>query len=547
MAGCASIESDWTRTQNEGTPVAFERFLQQYPSSKYSDDAKKIWWQMTLSSIQDMRVDLSQIHDFLEPKDLERVDALMQRRLRDHGYAPGVSSRVRIMPEINWSKVNYSEKDYTIPGYQFRVTRVHIFADFAVAIVPAESSFAAISCSSGKYRSVGVFPIENGKIEDEGQINLWIKQNLPAEIQTNSFEKALEACLSKLDEVLERPRTTTGERAKVEEVEKQLPEVTTRIAEPKLKLDKQKVLLTVDFQAGQILQYKFVSSREMELNWDPAGQASKPGSRTSSKSTESMEMVVAYTPVEVDPYGLTTIKATCKSAKVTRSKDATSRAGKPAPSAVEGNDAVEYVAGKTFTFTVGPTGKFEDYSQLNELIQQIGEKPFWQDARLGRMKAPDMIGDFILTQWFLWDSISSIEKPAAGVSAGQTWKSKLSIPTPMVMRKARDVTYQLSEIRQSEKGQLAVIQSSYSLAESVPSGWPIPYSGTFQMPGTFGFLRGYKVLDLKGEGEELFDIERGRIEQSTQQYQMQLEASLPLPLGTNPQITIRQKLTMQLM
>ena len=300
-----------------------------------------------------------------------------------------------------------------------------------------------------------------------------------------------------------------------------------------------KLLLTVDFQKGRTLSYKFVSSREIEINWDPAGTASKSTQSTINQSSESLEMVVAYTPVEVDPYGLTTIEATCKSAKATRSKSVTSRAGK--------KDAVEYAAGKTYTFTVGPTGKIEDYSQLNELIREIGEKPFWEDARLGRMKAPDMIGDFILTQWFLWDSISSIEKPTKGASTGQTWKSKLSIPTPMVMRKARDVSYKLEEIREDAKGRLAVIRSAYSPAESVPNGWPIPYSGTFGMPGTFGFLRGYKVLDLKGEGEELFNIDRGRIEQSTQQYQMQLDASLPLPLGTNPQITIRQKLTMQLL
>lgn len=311
------------------------------------------------------------------------------------------------------------------------------------------------------------------------------------------------------------------------------------LQEQKQRVTQGKALLTVDFQEGQTLQYKFISSRETEINWDPMGTASKSTKSTINQSSESMEMVVAYTPVEVDPYGPSTIKATCKSAKVTRSKSATSRAGQ--------KDAVEYIAGKTFTFTVGPTGKIEDYSQLNALIQEIGEKPFWEDARLGRMKAPDMIGDFILAQWFLWDSISSIEKPTKGASAGQTWKSKLSIPTPMVMRKARDVTYKLEEIRESAKGRLAVIRSSYSPAESVPSGWPIPYSGTFQMPGTFGFLRGYKVLDLKGEGEELFNIDRGRIEQSTQQYQMQLEASLPLPLGTNPQITIRQKVTMQLL
>ena len=299
-------------------------------------------------------------------------------------------------------------------------------------------------------------------------------------------------------------------------------------------LSEEKALLTVDFQDGQTLRYKFVSSREITIDWDPTGKASKTATPTSSKSTESMEMVVAYTPSEIDPYGLTTIKATCESVKVKRSKG-------------PNKDAVEHFAGKTFTLTVGPTGKIEDYSQLDELIKEIGKKAF-QPNTDDRVKDPDMICDFVTSQWFLWDSVSSLKKPSEGLGIGQSWKSKLSVPAPMVMRKARDVTYRLDEIRKTEKGRLAVIRSFYQMADSVPRSWPIPYSGRFQMSGTFGFLSGYKLLDLKGQGEELFNIDAGRIEQYIQWYQMQLKASLLIPLSSvNPQITIKQNLTMQLL
>jgi hypothetical protein len=210
-------------------------------------------------------------------------------------------------------------------------------------------------------------------------------------------------------------------------------------------------------------------------------------------------------------------------------------------------DAVEHLAGKTFTFTVGPTGKIEDYSQLDELLKEIGNKAFFTDANGDRIKEPDMICDFIAGQWFLWDSVSSLKNPSKGVAVGQSWKSKLSVPSPMVMRKAREVTYKLDEIRQSEKGRLAVISSSYSKAEAVPRSWPIPYSGSFQMKGTFGFLSGYKLLSLEGRGEELFNIEAGRIEQYNQQYQMQLEAFISIGIGVKPMITIKQNLTMELL
>ncbi len=292
-------------------------------------------------------------------------------------------------------------------------------------------------------------------------------------------------------------------------------------------------LLTVDWQEGQTLEYKFVSGREIIIDWDPTGKASKPGKSSLDKSNESMEMVIAYTPIKIDPYGLTTIEATCKSVKVAKSKR-------------QRKDAVEYLAGKTFTFTVGPTGKIEDYSQLDKLLKDLGKKVFLPNTGKVRTKDADMICDFVETQWFLWDSVSSIKRPSKGVAIGESWMSKLSIPSPIVMRKARDVTYKLDEIRQSEKGRLAVISSSYQIADSVPQNWPIPYSGMFQMKGTFGFLGGYKLLSLEGSGEELFNIDAGRIEQSNQQYQMQLQASIPMGIDVKPMITIKQKLTMEL-
>jgi hypothetical protein len=292
-------------------------------------------------------------------------------------------------------------------------------------------------------------------------------------------------------------------------------------------------LLTVDWQEGNSLEYKFLSKREINIDWDPTGKLSRPGQRSDENSTESLETVVEYQPKEIDPYGSTTIEARCKLVRVTRSKGMQ-------------KDAVQYLNGKTFTFTVGPNGKIEDYSQLDELLKETGEKAFFMSADGERIKEPDMISDFVATQWFMWDSISSLDNPSRGAVVGQSWKSQLSIPSPMVMRKARDVTYRLDEIRQSEKGKLAVISSSYRQAETAPRSWPIPYSGRFQMRGTFGFLSGYKLLELEGQGEEMFNIDEGRIEKYNQQYQMKLESRIPMGISVRPMITIKQELTMEL-
>jgi hypothetical protein len=66
------------------------------------------------------------------------------------------------------------------------------------------------------------------------------------------------------------------------------------------------------------------------------------------------------------------------------------------------------------------------------------------------------------------------------------------------------------------------------------------------MSGRFGFLRNYRFLDLQGQGEELFNIDKGRTEQYNQQYQVQVDASLLMGIGPRPRITIKQKLTMEL-
>ena len=297
---------------------------------------------------------------------------------------------------------------------------------------------------------------------------------------------------------------------------------------------KEKVVLTVDFQQGKTLRYKFLTGRDITI---ALGSTENPSQarKTTDKSSESLEIIMAYKPIEIDPFGFSKIEAKCESVKVTRSRRSQ-------------RDAVENLGGETFTLTVGPTGKIEDYSSLDALLKEIGEKAFQADTSRGRIKNPDMISDFVATQWFLWDSIAGIEEPSDGIAIGQTWKSKLSIPTPMVMRKAREVTYKLDEIRESETGRLAVITGTYQPADSVPQSWPIPYSGKFQMTGPFGFYRNYRIQSLKGSGEELFNIDSGLTEQYNQQYTIEMKASLLLPLaGAEPRITIDQTITMTLL
>ena len=301
-----------------------------------------------------------------------------------------------------------------------------------------------------------------------------------------------------------------------------------------------KTLLTVDFKPGQTLKYKFVSSRNMTVDWG-AMRGGDPTKTKINKSSESLEMVVSYTPVEVDPYGVSTIRADCESAKAKRTSE----------SARQQNwqEAAETFAGKSWTFTVDARGKIVDGSGFRDALLQAGQRAFRADRSKGLIKDPDMLFDVIATQWFLWDSVSSISNPTKGVAVGDKWKSVLAVPATMVLFAARDVNYTLSEIRvQDANNRIAVIDSSYSLRWPNPPEWPVPYTEAFQMSGIFGFLRGYKTQDLQGHGQELFNIDAGRTERYSQNYTIHASASMPMGIGgVNPQITIDQSMTMELL
>jgi hypothetical protein len=309
-----------------------------------------------------------------------------------------------------------------------------------------------------------------------------------------------------------------------------------------------KELLSVDFKQGQVLRYKQVSEREVQLDFDPGGKISKGSDKGRMQTTtERLELVVAYKPVKVDSSGFSTIEATFEQVKPSRS----SLSGQQPSS----KDATSYLQGKTVTFTISPSGMITDQSGLNEMITQLGDQAFGGKSNKS-IKDPDMIQDFMALEWMMWDAISSIKKPVQGVSVGQVWQSQLMAPMPMPMRIGRDTTYKLDRIEEVNGVRIADINSVYTLAAKVPppTVWPVPYSvGSFQMRGVFGFLSGYKVLSLAGSGNERFNITAGRVERIDQRYHTDVAAEMPFGLGSGPDTTptpnmvVQQKLSVELL
>jgi hypothetical protein len=299
-------------------------------------------------------------------------------------------------------------------------------------------------------------------------------------------------------------------------------------------------LLTVDFNEGSVLRYRLVSQRDIEVNLDSIGASSKGGRSTPQTMSEKLVLVIAYRPVVIKPYGLSTIEGTCESAKVTRTGFARKSSER---------DAVESLAGQTFTFQITPTGGIEDYSDLKALVRRLGEGAFASNTgRQGRIKNPDMISDFSALQWHMWDSIANIEDAVAGVEPGQIWKATQFIPLPMPIPAARETTYTLDRFEETDSGRKAVITSSYKLSDSRVKNWPKTYTGTFNMRGMFGFLRDFKFRSLDGAGSQIFNIDTGTLESEQQQYKVHIDAGFMMPLGdTVPTVTIDQKINIQLL
>ncbi len=302
-------------------------------------------------------------------------------------------------------------------------------------------------------------------------------------------------------------------------------------------------LLVVGFKPDTTLKYKWVSQRDVIIDLGSGG--SKKSSKKSSqhKTSEKLELIIAYTPIKIDPYGLTSIRAKCEFAKVTRSQ-ASPRGSRSV------TDAVETLAGQTYTFEISPTGKIADYTNFKEVIHRLGKKAFLPSKNnRGRIKNPDMISDFVAMQWYLWDSIATNPKPLEGIRGGRSWTAKQLVPLPIPIPVARDTTYSLDEILETPDGRKAIINCSYALNPTSLEDWPKPYGGTFSVKGSlFALMRNFRPQTLEGTGKQVFNIDTGTVESEQQKYKMTMKASFLMPLGdSDPVITVDQKISLKLL
>jgi len=294
--------------------------------------------------------------------------------------------------------------------------------------------------------------------------------------------------------------------------------------------------LLVSFEKDVPITYRMVSERQTVIDLTTSDPAKKSKPQTMG---EKLNLVLTYTPTDVDPFGLTTVKVTCVEAKVTRS----SFTGRQ-----DQADAMEQLRGKEFTLKLSATGEIEDTSDLERVARELGKAAFSSRGDSGRVKNPDMINDFLAMQWFLWDATASVGDPLS-MKPGKTWQTKQVVPwpVPFYTPPARITDYTLDRVETTEDGtRLAIISSQYKISEEPMQDYIRPYEGNFQMRGLFGFLRNYQFESLAGSGTQIFNMDKGRIVKDTQEYQMHVTAGFMLPLGdSKPVLTVTQKFNIE--
>ena len=295
--------------------------------------------------------------------------------------------------------------------------------------------------------------------------------------------------------------------------------------------------LLVSFEKDVPITYRMVSERETEIDLTTGDPKKKSRPQT---TTEKLELVMVYTPIEVDLFGLSTLKAECKSVKVTRSGFSGKRTA---------SDAMETLVDKSFTLKLSPTGEIGDVSDLERIAAELGEASFSDDGKKTRIKNPDMITDFLAMQQYLWAAGSTISNQL-DLKAGDTWQAQQSIPWPVPIYPppARTTTYTLDSFSAEEAlPRKATIKSTYVLSETPIESYIRPYKeGKFQMRGLFGFLRNFQFKHIEGAGTQIFNMDDGLVESDRQQYLLNVTASFMLPLGDSlPMLKVNQKISIE--
>lgn len=295
-------------------------------------------------------------------------------------------------------------------------------------------------------------------------------------------------------------------------------------------------LLLVSFHEGEPITYQMTAERETEIDLTTNAAASNSSPQFQS---EKLDLLMVYTPVDVNPFGVTTVEVMCQKAIVSRT-------------GFSGNqntaDAVQNLATRSFVLKLSPTGEITDAGDFERMVQELGKLAFVSGDNSGTaIKNPDMISDFLALQQMVWSPIASIPNQRK-LDIGDTWQQQeiIAWPLPMYPPPSRITTYTLDSFTE-ETPRKATITSSFEISQSPIENYIRPYENQrFQMRGLYGFLRNYNFNDIEGSGLAVFNMDDGIMESVRQDYVMNVTATFMLPLGDSlPVLKVKETFSIQ--
>lgn len=292
-------------------------------------------------------------------------------------------------------------------------------------------------------------------------------------------------------------------------------------------------LLVVDMSKDEAVRYRMVSERDIVVDLDPNGVISKGGKSSAKNFSEKLEMEVSVKLVDIDSLGYLNVEIGFDSVKVQR-KGSSGRGGR---------DAAETLSGKKGIIKMTPAGLIVDVSGFEKIVQQAGDNAFSKKG--GKVNSPvkntDMVSDAAGMVYYLWDVMSKVEDPLAGVKKGQSWESNIWLPLPVVIGSGRDVSYKVDKIISDESGNRAIIKSSFTAGKR-PKFLKLYTFDKYRQRGFFGVLK-CRLRTLNGSGEIEFDVDKGMVIREQQEYEINLKSNLfmKLPGMEDGVMTVKQK------
>lgn len=280
-------------------------------------------------------------------------------------------------------------------------------------------------------------------------------------------------------------------------------------------------------QQNVTLRYRWVPGEALayRMTQESVVLISMPGMGDTTVTT-SVVQVQRLTTESVADDGAATVQALFESIKMEVSSAAMRVAwDSAAPESASGPMSAEIgrvlgaMVGQSATMVIDSTGALRSIEGMDEIMKKVTEADPQVAAALGQLGNLEQVSDDGLSAMFA-QGFGTF--PAAAVAVGDTWPFELKMPNAFGEMTVSTV-FRLAGFDTVDERRMARIALEQTIAAA---------------PGTVGAMGPMtaEIYDATGEGELMFDVERGRVHRGTSRVRMPMAMSMTAPDGS--EITI---------